>query len=946
MRKQKNKVRGSLRKRLMHAFSLVNLITILLMFAMTTFFIGFSLHVFSGLLSESVAGQMAGALSNGMGMAPESLGEPYRLTALDVTAQDIGAQDENPIDIYLIQYKVTRGGTVIYDSMASDKGALELSNQISQLMLMDRIYDEATMPYTDDQENVVGNVTVTLNNILVFIALVGLVLITVIGAVSIFLISQVAIFMVGPNVIKPIKELESRLGAMADGVLEGVFDQSITFKRPVREVVALSDHANRIMGRMNDYVENLQAQNIILDGQMHQIQTIFQQVDQGIFHVSADGIIQEAYSLECERLLGGPIANKKISHLLYPENSGEQAFFEELLQQIFSTDAMAQSVFLSLLPEQLTLNGYFISAGYKMVSPMGHHLDLDGAPSLMVILTNQTEKRDLERQMHQEQSILKMVVKAMIHSDEIIQLVRAYRQFAQTAIELYDQQEFSFLLREIHTLKGSFGQYDWLQLAQYLNGLEDNLIGARSESTPPESASLDANHIKENQIPGLQSLRNQLTPESLLSVLNQDLNLIRQYAGDAFLEETALCLVSKERIIQVEERIKEILSSDESREILPLIRALRYQSVKNLLSHYQDYVEKLSERLEKPVAALEITGDDILVDPDLYADTFRNFVHIFRNSLDHGMESLPERLQAGKSPLGKITLKIEKLSNGMGLIFTDDGRGIDMDTLSNKYKDKGLEGQSEKAQVSGDEIGYGEKSGSSDWTINTLIFEEGLSSKDQATMISGKGFGLSALKVSVEGLKGTVVAYSRMGQGTRIEVLLPLLEVQNSLTSGNELMTGLETSARSLLVARFGLDETEKTSSSANQITLNQMTAVVNLKGTLNMIVMISVSKPLIYAVAPHLLLYPCTEDEVVAYEDDLLGELANTLIGNALRDFNHREDVFQLGIPVIMSHTEGYVKYSQDSMTSTHFGFGDLMLDMHLIPIHSEYIIKHLEEA
>ncbi len=936
MIKQKNKVRGSLRKRLMHAFSLVNLITILLMFAMTTFFIGYSLHVFSGLLSESVAGQMAGALSNGMGMAPESLGEPYRLTALDVTAQDIGAQDKNPIDVYLIQYKVTRGDTVIYDSMASDKGALELSNQISQLMLMDRIYDEASMPYTDDQENVVGNVTVTLNNILVFIALVGLVLITVIGAVSIFLISQVAIFMVGPNVIKPIKELESRMGAMADGVLEGVFDQSISFKRPVREVVALSDHANRIMGRMNDYVENLQAQNIVLDGQMHQIQTIFQQVDQGIFHVSADGIIQEAYSLECERLLGGPIANKKISHLLYPENSGEQAFFEELLQQIFSTDAMAQTVFLSLLPEQLTLNGYFISVDYKMVSPIGHHLDLNGAPSLMVILTNQTEKRDLERQMHQEQSILKMVVKAMIHSDEIIQLVRAYRQFAQTAIELYDQQEFSFLLREIHTLKGSFGQYDWLQLAHYLNGLEDNLIGARSEGAP-----LDANHLKKNE-----GLRHQLTPEKLLAVLNQDLNLIRQYAGDAFLEETALCLVSKERIIQVEERIKEILSTDESREILPLIRALRYQSVKNLLSHYQDYVEKLSERLEKPVASLEITGDDILVDPDLYADTFRNFVHIFRNSLDHGMESLPERIQVGKSPLGKITLTIEKQSNGMRLIFTDDGRGIDMDTLSNKYKDKGLEAQSETAQVSVNEIGYGEKSGSSDWTINTLIFEEGLSSKDQATMISGKGFGLSALKVSVERMKGTVVAYSRVGQGTRIEVLLPLLEAQNSLTSGSELMTGLETSVQSLLVARFGLDETEKTSSSANQITLNQMTAVVNLKGTLNMIVMISVSKPLIYAVAPHLLLYPCTADEVVAYEDDLLGELANTLIGNALRDFNHREDVFQLGIPVIMSHTQGYVKYSQDSMTSTHFGFGDLMLDMHLIPIHSEYIIKHLEEA
>lgn len=925
MKKRDKKVRGSLRKRLMHAFSLVNMITIILMFAMTTFFIGFSLHIFSGLLSESVASQMAEALSKGTDMPLQGLGEPYRLTALQV--EDL---DNQPTAMYLIQYQVLQGDKVVYDSTTLDKGAKEFSDQISEIMLMNRIYDEHTAPYMDRDGKIIGYVRVTLNNILVFSALIGLLVITIIGTVSIVLISQVAIFMVGPNVIRPIKELETRMGAMADGVLEGVFDQSITFKRPVREVVALSEHANRIMGRMNGLVENLKAQNVILDGQMHQIQTIFQQVDQGIFHVSSEGTIQDAYSLECERLLGGAIADKRISHILYPSNNGEQAFFEELLQQIFFSEGMSQSVFLSLLPDQLTLNGFYMSITYKMISHKDHELDAHASPSLMVILTNQTEKRALEQQMHQEQSVLKMVVKAMIHSDEIIQLLHAYKQFAETALELYDQGELPFLLREIHTLKGNFAQYDWSQLAQHLNALEDQLLEDTGQETQV-SAILDSSN---------QQLRDGLSAQQLLEALNQDFGTIRQFAGEGFLEETALCLVSKERILQVEARIKEILSSDESREILPLIRALRYQSVKDRLRHYQDYVQKLSERLEKAVAPLAITGDDILVDPDIYADTFRNFVHIFRNSLDHGLESPLERLQNGKPEQGKITLDIKRQGHGMLFTFTDDGRGIDMDALAQKRHKKSTENKVH----TGDAMNTANND--SQDSLNALIFEAGLSVKDEATMTSGKGYGLSALKVSVERMKGTVVAYSEVGQGTRIEVLLPLVEAQNGLTSGTELMTGLETSVESLLVARFGMGKTEKRNSSANQITLNQMTAIVNLKGTLNMIVMISVSKPLIYQVAPHLLLYPCTEDEVVASEDDILGELANTLIGNALRDFNHREDVFQLGIPVIMSHSEGYVKYSQDSMLSTEFNFGDLKLDMHLIPIHSEYIIKHLEEA
>jgi len=152
---------------------------------------------------------------------------------------------------------------------------------------------------------------------------------------------------------------------------------------------------------------------------------------------------------------------------------------------------------------------------------------------------------------------------------------------------------------------------------------------------------------------------------------------------------------------------------------------------------YPDYVMKLSERLDKNIKPFVITGDDIMIDANSYHDVLKSIVHIFRNSVDHGIETEDERLEAGKGQVGNITCEIRDMQDDFQIIISDDGRGIDVKLLEQKSLDKELYTEEELSKMN-----YEEK-------IN-LIFEQGITTKQEANHISGRGVGMSAVKKSVE----------------------------------------------------------------------------------------------------------------------------------------------------------------------------------------------------
>jgi two-component system chemotaxis sensor kinase CheA len=136
-------------------------------------------------------------------------------------------------------------------------------------------------------------------------------------------------------------------------------------------------------------------------------------------------------------------------------------------------------------------------------------------------------------------------------------------------------------------------------------------------------------------------------------------------------------------------------------------------------------------------------------------------IHIVRNSVDHGIESAPERVAAGKPPCGTIHLNAYHHSNQVVIEVADDGQGINRERVVAMAVDRGLIRAEEAAALD-------EKK------VFDLIFESGFSTAPSITEISGRGVGMDVVRTVLTRLKGTVNVTSRPGAGTTFELRVPL----------------------------------------------------------------------------------------------------------------------------------------------------------------------------
>jgi two-component system chemotaxis sensor kinase CheA len=191
-----------------------------------------------------------------------------------------------------------------------------------------------------------------------------------------------------------------------------------------------------------------------------------------------------------------------------------------------------------------------------------------------------------------------------------------------------------------------------------------------------------------------------------------------------------------------------------------------------------DVIQKLAEKLGKKVQPLEINDHGCFLPAEELNEIFASYVHVFRNSMDHGIENPEERLALGKAESGNISVDLKVIHRESGheleILVKDDGRGISTDTLRGKLISRYPEKRS-----------YFEKL--SEHELIQHIFDDDISTRDQVTDLSGRGVGLSALKFSIESRGGTILAETKAGQGTQILARIPFqLELRVISTSAKK----------------------------------------------------------------------------------------------------------------------------------------------------------------
>ena len=132
--------------------------------------------------------------------------------------------------------------------------------------------------------------------------------------------------------------------------------------------------------------------------------------------------------------------------------------------------------------------------------------------------------------------------------------------------------------------------------------------------------------------------------------------------------------------------------------------------------------------------------------------------HLLHNAIDHAIETVEERVLNGKSPTAQIKIKFEKLENQVLFEIEDDGRGIDIEKITQIAKEKRL--------IPDDGI-------STEKAALELIFLQGFSTSQTVSEISGRGVGLDAVKDLVESSGGKIEVETVLGKGTNFRVYLP-----------------------------------------------------------------------------------------------------------------------------------------------------------------------------
>jgi two-component system chemotaxis sensor kinase CheA len=195
------------------------------------------------------------------------------------------------------------------------------------------------------------------------------------------------------------------------------------------------------------------------------------------------------------------------------------------------------------------------------------------------------------------------------------------------------------------------------------------------------------------------------------------------------------------------------------RELQEMAMTIRMIPVAGLFRRMIRLVHDISAKAGKKVD-LVLLGEETEIDKTVIETITDPLVHLLRNSLDHGLEPPEERLAAGKDEKGTVTLSARHEEGEVWVTVKDNGRGLNRDKILEKAMNKGL--------IEGDGSDLDDKD------IYNMIFMPGFSTAAQVTDISGRGVGMDVVKKNLEKIKGKINVSSTPGEGSRIDLRIPL----------------------------------------------------------------------------------------------------------------------------------------------------------------------------
>ncbi|MED5373389.1 MAG: ATP-binding protein [Myxococcota bacterium] len=375
-------------------------------------------------------------------------------------------------------------------------------------------------------------------------------------------------------------------------------------------------------------------------------------------------------------------------------------------------DFMPEELTLGQIPQRFELAGSTLKVEGRVIR------DPEGAVQSVLFTMSDISDLEAARKEAHTNAVLVGILRQKAAFASFVDDARGRIQAAREALS-----DATFVRRAVHTVKGNAASYGLEQVAKTAHEVE----------------------AKEG-------------------ITAQDLDRVRASLEDFLSANEAILQLSGggtvEVPVSVMENLRALLNPLNAQGLAQWGAEIVQRPVRDIVGPLEVFVDRLAERLGRRVD-FTLEGADVLVDPQATSEVLNNLSHLIRNAVDHGLE--PPDQRGDKPEVGRLSLRVVRSTQSWVIQVEDDGRGVDVDTMVSKAIAKGTITAQEVAAMDHE-------------AKLELIFIDGLSSREEASEISGRGVGMSAVREAVTRSGGHMDIWTKAGHGTRFTLHIPVPE--------------------------------------------------------------------------------------------------------------------------------------------------------------------------
>lgn len=497
---------------------------------------------------------------------------------------------------------------------------------------------------------------------------------------------------------------------------------------------------------MNDGLEELVAERTAqLRQKTNDIQSMMQNMPQGVLTVMANNKIHPEYSAYLAVIFEtNDIAGRNMMDLVFKDTSlGSNALsqVEAAVDACVGQDSM-----------NFEFNAHLMVTEFEKKMPDGRvkSIELSWSPicdendlveKIMICARDVTELKRLNAEANAQRRELEIIGEILAVSQEKFQeFIDTAYNFVQENYEITtktttkDENAIAILFRNMHTIKGNARTHGLMHMTNVVHETEQAYDVLRKD---PEAV-----WDSEQQAQQLAQVKALVDEYSRVN----STTLGRKGPGRRGNVERFL-MVDKDQLAQTLDVVKTVDQNDVSSlraalsKISSTLNTIGTSRLDKILSGVVESLPSLAKELGKEPPAVTIHDNGILVRNQMVGLLKNLFVHLLRNSIDHGIEDAATRVAAGKNAMGHIQLTMTLDENKLEMRLKDDGRGLNIGRIRKIAIERNL---------------IEANANLSSFDVAQLIFASGFSTAEKVTEVSGRGVGMDAVKGFLEKEEGDV----------------------------------------------------------------------------------------------------------------------------------------------------------------------------------------------